>query len=684
MPRPATGERRRGAGPRLVAALGAAVVLLAGAGEAAGQARPDSAGADTLPRLLDELVIRGTRPVATTGGSSALRVRPDSLRTSPAPTLAQVLRELPFVGVRENSRGEAEITLRGSESRQVAVVVDGVPITLGWDSRTDPSVVPLTGARSLLVVRGLHSLLYGPNVLGGVVEVGVAGGEEEEDAAGREVRVRAGADHVGGHSVSATAGGGAEAGGVALSLRGGVGYRDRPGLPLAGGITNGASELRTNSDARQADAFAALRARGGAGQWLGLSLSGYRGQRGVTPELHLESPRLWRYPRVKRTLAVLSAGTGWRGTPAGTGDLEASVGVDAGSTEIHSYESLAYRRVTGTEQADDRTLTLRLIGDHSLPLGASLRGAWTVAETRHLESLNGAPELRYRQRLWSGGAEATAPLGGATRVSGGLVLDGASTPESGDKPALGALRSWGGRLGVSGLVAGERLRLHGAVSRRSRFPSLRELYSGSLGRFEPNPALRPETLLGLEGGATWQAGALEAQAVGFHHRLRDAIVRVGAGGGRFRRDNRDQIRSTGVELLAAWSRGGASLSADLLAQRVRVVDPAAPREQRRPEHQPELRAGLDAALPLALGVRGSVGAEITGRQFCVHPEQRRDVELAGSGRVDVGAERAWRAGGRRPALRASVALDNATDAANFDQCGLPQPGRTLRFTVEIG
>ena len=31
------------------------------------------------------------------------------------------------------------------------------------------------------------------------------------------------------------------------------------------------------------------------------------------------------------------------------------------------------------------------------------------------------------------------------------------------------------------------------------------------------------------------------------------------------------------------------------------------------------------------------------------------------------------------ALRAVLALDNATNTAIYDQCGLPQPGRTLRL-----
>jgi outer membrane receptor protein involved in Fe transport len=77
------------------------------------------------------------------------------------------------VHVRTNSRGEAEISVRGSESRQVAILLDGVPLTLGWDARTDVSVLPAGAIQELNLVRGVSSVLHGPNVLGGVVEVGV-------------------------------------------------------------------------------------------------------------------------------------------------------------------------------------------------------------------------------------------------------------------------------------------------------------------------------------------------------------------------------------------------------------------------------------------------------------------------------------------------------------------------------
>lgn len=101
------------------------------------QTIPDSTRRDTSRARLESVVVRGIAAPATVGGASAVVVAVDSLRIAPSALFDQVVARLPFIHVRENSRGEAEISMRGSESRQVAVFVDGVPITLAWDHRAD-------------------------------------------------------------------------------------------------------------------------------------------------------------------------------------------------------------------------------------------------------------------------------------------------------------------------------------------------------------------------------------------------------------------------------------------------------------------------------------------------------------------------------------------------------------------
>ncbi|HEY0022275.1 MAG TPA: TonB-dependent receptor [Longimicrobium sp.] len=664
MPR-APAARRRLA---LLAMRMAAVLAGLRAGAAAAQERPDTAATVGLKAV----VVSVPAAASVVGGASAIVANADSLALPAAPTLAQALRRIPFVGVRENSRGEVELSVRGSESRQVAVVMDGVPISLTWDGRADPSLVPAAGR--LVLVRGLASLLHGPNTLGGVVQV-------RSPIGGAPPTLRMGADHAGGVSASGQAGVSTAVRGGRLSLSSSAGVRRRPGQPLPSPVSDSgaAGGLRANSDFEQAQAYVGARAEGGAGAWAGASLSVLRGSRGVPPELHLREPRLWRYPATSRSLLALSAG----GPATWPARVEASVGVDAAATELEQYGDLSYDAVEARERWRDGTVTLRTTAEHAAGAHATLRYAFTHADIRHRERVDDDPFARYRQRLWSLGAEGEVALG-AVQLSGGAVMDAADTPESGDKPALRPLRAAGMRAGVSARPGGS-VRLHASVSSRARIPSLRELYSGSLGRFEPNPGLRPERLLGAEAGLTAAVGPVEVQGVAFRHDLSDAIVRTAVGDGRFRRENRDRMQSTGVELLATTRHRALALSADLMLQRVHIHGPTAPQGQRRPENIPSARAGLDARLDLPWNLRAQSRALYVGAQWCLHAEEERMVRLKDGTRVDGGVEREWRRGrGLAGRIRLTLDVENATDAALYDQCGLPQPGRTLRMGIELG
>jgi iron complex outermembrane receptor protein len=342
----------------------------------------------------------------------------------------------------------------------------------------------------------------------------------------------------------------------------------------------------------------------------------------------------------------------------------------------------------------------RLAANHSLPRNAQLRLAVTETGVRYDETLDAqlatARATRYEQRLGSIGAELDIPVHERLLVSGGMVHDEATTPQSGGRPSLGRLARTGWRLGTT-LRVNDGIRLHASASERARFAALRELYSGALDRFDPNPLLRPERLLGVETGLTLDGGrfaehGVQFQLVGFQHRLDDAVVRITLPNRLFRRVNRDAIRSAGVEMLASWTPRalrGATISGDATLQRIRVYDRTIAgnaNNERRAEHNPERRASLAVTSPTVLGVRGSVMARHIGAQYCQHPDLGRQVELKAQTIGDAAITRtfALRTRGLLQRLTALLALDNVGDRAAFDQCGLPQPGRTLRVGLTLG
>ena len=643
---------------------------------------------DTASVEVEGVTVFGTRPFSTRGGSSAIRADLDSLALPAATSLEQVLRSLPAIYVRTNSRGEAEISVRGSESRQVAVLVDGMPLTMSWDGRTDASILPVGGLQQVTLVRGLSTLLAGPNALGGVVEF-------ESGAAGapptaRALDLRSGTDHVGAYGASAALTAPRALSGGVLTLRAGLGHRDRPGVPLAHGIVEPLpdDDLRVNTDLTETDAFASARFDRRDGGWVSLAGSGFRAERGIAAELGVSEPRFWRYPLVTRALTVLSAGSGARRAPwGGTSSLRASLGADIGRTEIDAFDSRTYRNLDSQEDGDQRTYSLRVMGSQTLGRRADLHLGATSSDLTYDESLDQAAPSRYRHRMWSLAGETMVrlPRAGGTLeevdVSLGGAFDRSTYPLAGGKTALGPRNEWGGRAGVSALFAGGRLALHASASRRARFPSLRELYSGALGRFDPNPDLRPEKLVAAEAGLTLRGASGTLQVVGFAERLSDAVVRIRVGS-KYRRVNQEGIRSTGIELVGSRTVGSLTLAGNLVGQSVDVLDPDAGLEH--PENLPEVSGGLRAELSLPRRLTLGGGVRYVGDQYALDPDTGLLATLPGRARVDLDLDRAWSLGagaGWLSTLHTRIAVDNLTDEAIYDAFGLPEPGRGVRLEV---
>lgn len=677
----------RGAVSRASAALCCLLLPLAADAQTprSTSARDSTLRRDTVARRIEGVVVQVRQAPTIVGGSGTVDLSPDSLRTAPGVTLDQALRTVPFVTARQNSRGETELSVRASDSRQPTVMLEGASLSAGWDGRADPSLVPLTGAAGLRLTRAAPSLLLGPNVLAGVVEVSLF-----DDVMEPRAVVAAGGDATGGFTSRVLGAGRHEFEGGRLAFTGGIGSRQRRYLPTPAGFVDPAvldGGTRTNSDLRQFDAYGGVRASNRNGGFVSATVTAGRGERGVIPEAHLAAPRYWRQPVADRTVAVVSAGSGVLTTGLGIASVQVRAAHNAGHAFIEQYPDARYAGATGSERGRDRTSSLRLIGEHSWGTQGDIGLGVSLVNIDYDESLDGAAPLAYRQQLWSVGVETDYELTDRLQLAASMALDGAETPRTGDKPPLGARQAWAGRAGLTQHLA-HGTTLNAAVITRSRFPSLRELYSGALGRFLPNPDLRPERLLGLEGGVSAALGDWRWQAIAFHQRLDDVVIRVNVPGpGRLQqRVNRDAQRTTGLELMGTWTTPTRSLLADLTLQHVTLLDPSLNVGRRQVEYQPKVRGSVTAITPLAGGWRGTAAAQLFGSQFCLNPDANAFARLPTTGRADLMADRTWivRSGrGLLRQLRTLVALDNVTDALNWDQCGLPQPGRLLRVGFEL-
>jgi iron complex outermembrane receptor protein len=651
--------------------------------------------ADTVPVRLPGLRISVDRTVGEAGGAARVEVPLDTLAPQIASSLEDVLRATPLIRIRRNARGQAQPFLRGGDDRQVAVLIDGVPITLGYDHRADLSALPLSSARSLTLTRGPAPLAFGPNVTLGAVEIDVGGSMRQAPAPSGLALAAEGA-LPSGLRVEGQSGGRVPLGSRRLDLRAGGSLVDRAGVAAASGgepspWLEDPDGLRLGSDLRRVGGFASVRL-GGSGDapragWISVTGLLADADRGVEPETHVDAPRFWRYPEETSRMLLGSAGTPLLGTPVGEVALSLHAGLRTSDLLIEQYGSALYDDVDRTERWDDRTATVRGVLELRPSPATALRVAGTSSSTRHLEAIDDGAFQRYRQRLSSGSLEASWSVG-RVDVDVGVAMDAADTPATGDKPALERQETWGARVGLA-WSARPGLRLHTAAARRARFPALRELYAGPLSRFEPNPDLAPERLAAIEGGATWTGGTGTLQVVAFHRDLADGIVRVtlpgggpGSGPSRFQRQNLDLVRSSGIEVLVDAIAGPVDVRGDITLQRVRGSEDGAERDV---DYAPAFAGSVAMGTGLGWDVRAEVAARWESEQTCRSPGTPDRAEFSSDPSMDLALRRGVRLAGSGPLsfLEGTVRLDNLTDAVVLDQCGLPRPGRTLSFGVRV-
>jgi len=304
---------------------------------------------------------------------------------------------------------------------------------------------------------------------------------------------------------------------------------------------------------------------------------------------------------------------------------------------------------------------------------------------RYLETIGEAPTARYAQQLSSSALEVDVNPSRFTTFTFGLASDAAATDEAGGREPLGRTSGLGWRAGATWFIPAKGLRLHASSSQRRRFPSLRELYSGALGRFAPNPTLRPELSRGAEVGATVARAAFDAQVVAFASRIDDATVRITLPDQRFQRVNRDRFSSYGLELTGGTRVESVSLRGDVTLQHARLTDATIlEAELRRPEDVPAVFGSLLATLPLSEESDLSVRLRALGNTRCSTGETGRLDTQRGAQVLDVSAERRWIPTGFLRRARVLFLVENVLDRAIYDKCGLPQPGRTARLGISVG
>jgi vitamin B12 transporter len=132
------------------------------------------AWAQDVPTL-DEVVVTATRVDSTIldSPSSISVISARQIADSGATDVSQVINGQPGVEVKDYGAEGAtkSVSVRGSTSSQVLVLLDGIRLNSSRDGEVDLSSIPIEMVDHIEIVRGGESALYGSSAIGGVVNI---------------------------------------------------------------------------------------------------------------------------------------------------------------------------------------------------------------------------------------------------------------------------------------------------------------------------------------------------------------------------------------------------------------------------------------------------------------------------------------------------------------------------------
>ena len=124
---------------------------------------------------MPEIVVSATRIESTlaTSPDSITVVTREEIENIQARTVADVLETVPGVIVSRTGQpgGQTSVFMRGANSGQTLVLVDGVRVNSAFNGRFDFVDMTVDNVERIEVVRGPQSTRYGSDALGGVINI---------------------------------------------------------------------------------------------------------------------------------------------------------------------------------------------------------------------------------------------------------------------------------------------------------------------------------------------------------------------------------------------------------------------------------------------------------------------------------------------------------------------------------
>ncbi|MBS0465432.1 MAG: TonB-dependent receptor [Proteobacteria bacterium] len=476
---------------------------------------PGNATAKAKPRIrtdgvfeLGRVVVKGSQGQSSMPAEASLgRTTLDRLNLQ---TLGEAVAALPGASLSHNSRNEDLVFVRGFDPRQVPVFLDGIPQYVPYDGYIDFGRITTFDLAEIRVAKGAASLLYGPNTLGGAVNLvtrlptapfagnlRVGGGSGGERTAAVNVGARRGDWY----------------------LQAGWSLLDADSFPLPDGFRDYKITPTDTGDSRQNAFFADRKVSLKLG-WapnardefaIGYSLlSSDKGNPVYTGHAK-QGVRYWRWPYWDKDSLYFIGNLGL----GAASDLKLRAYADHYRNGLDAYTNASYStpilNTSFPSAYDDHTRGASLEWVSRMFPQHDLHVALHFKDDRHRESNPMSPTKDYRDVTTSVVVEDTIALADTWHLRLGASHDRRDARQvyfwpTGATSANNALAELTHELAGGG-------QLYASVADKTRFPTIKDRYSARMGTALPNPDLKPERARHLElgwRGRPWDGAQVDA------------------------------------------------------------------------------------------------------------------------------------------------------------------------------